>query len=292
MYDAIIIGSGPAGISCALYLKRSNLNVLVIGNGKTNLSKAHKIDNYYGFPGGISGEDLYNNGIRQAEELGIEVKNEEVTKITWDETYTVETVDNNYTGKVMVLATGTNKVKPRIENLDEFTGKGVSYCAICDGFFYRNKTVTLIGNSNYVISECNDLINIASKVNIITNGKEVTDVLDKYLKEHNDISLYTDKVVKIDGSSALEKVVLESGEEVETDGLFIAEGSASATDIANTLGIITKGNFIDVNENFETNLEGAYAIGDAIGGLLQVSKAVADGALASQNIIKYLRESK
>ncbi len=292
MYDAIIIGSGPAGISCALYLKRSNLNVLVIGNGKTNLSKAHKIDNYYGFPGGISGEDLYNNGIRQAEELGIEVKNEEVTKITWDETYTVETVDNNYTGKVMVLATGTNKVKPRIENLDEFTGKGVSYCAICDGFFYRNKTVTLIGNSNYVISECNDLINIASKVNIITNGKEVTDVLDKYLKEHNDISLYTDKVVKIDGSSALEKVVLESGEEVVTDGLFIAEGSASATDIANTLGIITKGNFIDVNENFETNLEGAYAIGDAIGGLLQVSKAVADGALASQNIIKYLRESK
>jgi thioredoxin reductase (NADPH) len=292
MYDAIIIGSGPAGISCALYLKRSNLNVLVIGNGKTNLSKAHKIDNYYGFPGGISGEDLYNNGIRQAEELGIEVKNEEVTKITWDETYTVETVDNNYTGKVMVLATGTNKVKPRIENLDEFTGKGVSYCAICDGFFYRNKTVTLIGNSNYVISECNDLINIASKVNIITNGKEVTDVLDKYLKEHNDISLYTDKVVKIDGSSALEKVVLESGEEVETDGLFIAEGSASATDIANTLGIITKGNFIDVNERFETNLEGAYAIGDAIGGLLQVSKAVADGALASQNIIKYLRESK
>ena len=292
MYDAIIICSGPAGISCALYLKRSNLNVLVIGNGKTNLSKAHKIDNYYGFPGGISGEDLYNNGIRQAEELGIEVKNEEVTKITWDETYTVETVDNNYTGKVMVLATGTNKVKPRIENLDEFTGKGVSYCAICDGFFYRNKTVTLIGNSNYVISECNDLINIASKVNIITNGKEVTDVLDKYLKEHNDISLYTDKVVKIDGSSALEKVVLESGEEVETDGLFIAEGSASATDIANTLGIITKGNFIDVNENFETNLEGAYAIGDAIGGLLQVSKAVADGALASQNIIKYLRESK
>ena len=292
MYDAIIIGSGPAGISCALYLKRSNLNVLVIGNGKTNLSKAHKIDNYYGFPGGISGEDLYNNGIRQAEELGIEVKNEEVTKITWDETYTVETVDNNYTGKVMVLATGTNKVKPRIENLDEFTGKGVSYCAICDGFFYRNKTVTLIGNSNYVISECNDLINIASKVNIITNGKEVTDALDKYLKEHNDISLYTDKVVKIDGSSALEKVVLESGEEVETDGLFIAEGSASATDIANTLGIITKGNFIDVNENFETNLEGAYAIGDAIGGLLQVSKAVADGALASQNIIKYLRESK
>ena len=292
MYDAIIIGSGPAGISCALYLKRSNLNVLVIGNGKTNLSKAHKIDNYYGFPGGISGEELYNNGIRQAEELGIEVKNEEVTKITWDETYTVETVDNNYTGKVMVLATGTNKVKPRIENLDEFTGKGVSYCAICDGFFYRNKTVTLIGNSNYVISECNDLINIASKVNIITNGKEVTDVLDKYLKEHNDISLYTDKVVKIDGSSALEKVVLESGEEVVTDGLFIAEGSASATDIANTLGIITKGNFIDVNENFETNLEGAYAIGDAIGGLLQVSKAVADGALASQNIIKYLRESK
>ena len=292
MYDAIIIGSGPAGISCALYLKRSNLNVLVIGNGKTNLSKAHKIDNYYGFPGGISGEDLYNNGIRQAEELGIEVKNEEVTKITWDETYTVETVDNNYTGKVMVLATGTNKVKPHIENLDEFTGKGVSYCAICDGFFYHNKTVTLIGNSNYVISECNDLINIASKVNIITNGKEVTDVLDKYLKEHNDISLYTDKVVKIDGSSALEKVVLESGEEVVTDGLFIAEGSASATDIANTLGIITKGNFIDVNENFETNLEGAYAIGDAIGGLLQVSKAVADGALASQNIIKYLRESK
>ena len=292
MYDAIIIGSGPAGISCALYLKRSNLNVLVIGNGKTNLSKAHKIDNYYGFPGGISGEDLYNNGIRQAEELGIEVKNEEVTKITWDETYTVETVDNNYTGKVMVLATGTNKVKPRIENLDEFTGKGVSYCAICDGFFYRNKTVTLIGNSNYAISECNDLINIASKVNIITNGKEVTDVLDKYLKEHNDISLYTDKVVKIDGGSALEKVVLESGEEVETDGLFIAEGSASATDIANTLGIITKGNFIDVNENFETNLEGAYAIGDAIGGLLQVSKAVADGALASQNIIKYLRENK
>ena len=143
MYDAIVIGAGPAGISASLYLKRANKNVLVLYHGESQLEKAHKIDNFYGFAGGISGKDLYQNGINQAKALGIEVMDKEVLSIQMNENmeYNVKTNDILYSSKVIILATGNKKLKPNINGIDKFEGAGISYCAICDGFFYRKKRI-------------------------------------------------------------------------------------------------------------------------------------------------------
>ena len=147
MYDIIIIGAGPAGISAALYAKRANSNVLVLYQGETSLGGAEKIDNYYGFPGGITGKELYENGIKQAEELGVEVKKIEVIQIkNLGNTFNVKTEDGNYEAKAIILSTGNKKIRPNIKGIKEFEGKGISYCAICDAFFYRKKNVAVIGN--------------------------------------------------------------------------------------------------------------------------------------------------
>ena len=142
MKDVIIIGAGPAGISASLYAKRGNLDVLVLYNDGSTVSEAHKIDNYYGFPGGISGEELYNNGINQAKQLGIETKKTEVVGIeNLGNHFNLKTTKGDFEALAVVLSTGNKKLKPNIQGVKEFEGKGVSYCAICDAFFFRNKNV-------------------------------------------------------------------------------------------------------------------------------------------------------
>ena len=183
MYDVIIVGAGPAGISASLYTKRANLKTLVLYSDESSLEKTKKVENYYGFENGIEGKQLYFSGIKQAEEIGVEVKKEEVTNIfNNDKEFKVVTSENEYLSKVVILATGNKKNKPKIAGIDEFEGKGISYCAICDGFFYRNKSVSVLGNSRYALSEVNDLINIAKDITILTDGKEAPEVRDDSIK--------------------------------------------------------------------------------------------------------------
>ena len=173
MYDVIIIGAGPAGISASLYVKRANLSVLVLYYGESNLEKATKIDNYYGFTEGISGEDLYYNGIKQARNLGIEVKEQEVVGIeNLGDSFKIKTENQNFESKSVIIATGNRKVKPNIKGIEEFDGRGISYCAICDAFFYRNKNIAVIGNGKFAINEATELSHVANKVTILTNGLE------------------------------------------------------------------------------------------------------------------------
>ena len=147
MYDIIIIGAGPAGISAALYAKRANTNVLLLYHGQTSLEKAERIDNYYGFPGGITGKELYENGIKQAKDLGIELKEIEVIQIeNLEDSFNVKTEKESFEAKSIILSTGNKKLESDIPGIKEFEGKGVSYCAICDAFFYKNKNVAVIGN--------------------------------------------------------------------------------------------------------------------------------------------------
>lgn len=144
-YDVIIIGAGPAGISASLYTQRGNLKTLVLYKDKSSLEKTDKIENYYGFENGISGEQLYKNGIKQAQNIGVDVQKEEVIKIDIiSEGFLVKSSKEEYISKVIILATGNKKNKPKIKGIEKFEGKGVSYCAICDGFFYRNKSVAVI----------------------------------------------------------------------------------------------------------------------------------------------------
>lgn len=280
-YDVIIIGAGPAGVSAGLYTKRANKKTLIIYNNESSLEKATKIENYYGFENGISGEELYKKGIEQAKNLGINVKKEEVIKIDKiKDIFEVKTVNENYTAKNVVLATGNKKNKPDIKNIEKFDGKGVSYCAICDGFFYRGKDVVVIGNGNYAIAETNDLINIVNHVTILTNGKKIPE----FRAENVDIE--NRKAVAIEGNDNVEAVELDDGTKLKTDGVFVAQGVAGSTDFARKIGALVKNKKIVVNEKMQTTVEGLYACGDCIGGTLQVAKAVNDGMTAGIDIIK------
>ena len=280
MKDCIIIGCGPAGISAGLYLKRANKDVLCFYSGGSSLEDASLIQNYYGFPNGISGKELYNNGIEQAKNLGIEVKNEEVVHIEKSDCFKVKTNVSEYEAKSVILAIGNKKVKPNIEGIKEFDGKGVSYCAICDGFFFRNKNVVVIGDGNFAISEAEILKNVTNSVKILTDGNNI--------KGKTDFEFVEKKITKISGNDKVENVEFEDGTKIEADGVFVALGEAGAFDFAKILGIIVDGQIIKVDENMRTNIDGLYAVGNSIGGLLQVSKAVYDGAVAGLDVIKYL----
>lgn len=280
MYDVIIVGAGPAGVSAGLYAKRANKEVLIIYNGESNLEKAHLIDNYYGFDGGITGKDLYESGIKQAISLGIEVKKEEVLHIEKESSFKVKTESQEYEGKTLILATGNKKLRPNINGILEFEGKGISYCAICDGFFYRKKNVVVIGSGKFANSEANDLKNIANSVKILTNGEE--------LETETEFEVVKTKIKEIKGDTKVRSIEFEDGTTLEVDGIFVALGEAGGADFAKKIGVLTKGDSIIVNEDMETNVEGLYSCGNSTGGLLQVCKAVYEGAVAGLSAVNYL----
>lgn len=286
MYDVIIIGAGPAGISAGLYIKRSNLNVLILYKDISSLEKTEHIENYYGFENGISGKDLYMAGINQAKNIGIDVKNEETVniKMTENKQYEVITENKIYSAKSVIIATGNKKNTPNIDGIKEFEGKGVSYCAICDGFFFKDKVVAVLGNGKYALSEANELINIAKTVIILTDGEE-------FVEKESNIKIDKRKISKVLGDKKLEEIEFEDNSKIKIDGLFIALGVAGGNDFAKKLGVITKNNKIIVNENMETNIPGVFACGDCVGGLFQISKSVYDGTIAGLQAIRYIREN-
>lgn len=286
MYDVIIIGAGPAGISASLYAKRANMKVLVIYKGISNLEKSVTIENYYGFPNGIDGKTLYNNGIKQAKNLGVEIKTSEVIGIEYIQNgFNVKTLQDEYSGKSIIIATGNKKVSPNIKGLKEFEGKGVSYCAICDGFFYKGKKVAVIGKGEFAYSEAKMLSNVAHKIIMLTNGEQIE-------FEKNGFDINNKKIKEIAGEEKVKKIIFEDLSEINVDGVFIALGEAGARDFAKTLGIITENDNIKVNENMETNVKGIYACGNITGGLLQVSKAVFEGAKAGLSAVRYVKENE
>ena len=285
-YDVIIVGAGPAGISASLYAKRSNMTVLVLHYGTSELEKAHKIDNYYGFKNGITGAELYNYGIEQAKNLGVEVSKKEILSIEIAENslFKVNSSDESLLAKSVIIATGNKKIRPNINGIEDFEGKGISYCAICDGFFYRGKNVAVIGNGNFAIHEANDLINIVKSVKILTNGAEAPNT-SKY-------EIDTRKIKKICGEKKVSSIEFEGGEILEIDGIFIAQGIAGGSNFAKKLGVISNNDNLVINENMETNIKGIFACGNLTGGLLQVSKAVYEGAKAGIQASNYVRNLK
>ena len=235
VYDCLIIGAGPAGITSSLYITRANLKALVLYQGESALEKTNLIQNYYGFSEGISGKQLYETGIKQAQNLGVEVKKEEATKIQiLQNGFKVITPKAEYEAKTIILATGNSKNKPKIIGIEEFEGQGVSYCAVCDGFFYRNKEVCVIGSGNYAISEVNELIAIAKKITILTNGERKPEF------RADNIDIETKEIKEIAGKDKVEEIQFKDGKTLKTDGIFIAQGVAGSLDFAKKLGIMTR----------------------------------------------------
>lgn len=301
MEKVIIIGAGPAGISAALYAVRGNLDPLVINNGIGALEKAEKIENYYGLDHPLSGQELYDTGIAQAKALGVRILDAQVLGVGGFDTFTVKTTEGEFETQSLILATGSKRAAPKIPGVKEFEGRGVSYCAICDAFFYRGKDVAVLGNGDFAMHEARELSNTASTVTIYTNGEE-----PEFTPEGN-ISVNTMKIQSVEGDDLVSGIRLaadvqaqEIKPEADTqdspdtfcraDGVFIAMGTAGSTEIARQMGaeLTEKGN-IKVDENMETTIPGLYAAGDCTGGLLQVAKAVYEGAQAGINAGKYVR---
>lgn len=280
MYDVIIIGSGPAGISAAIYAKRRNLSVLVISKGKGALYGAEKIENYYGFVEGISGEELYENGIKQATKLKIEIIQDEVVEIQYFENFVVETVNSKYESKTVILATGANRISADIKGIQKFEGKGISYCVVCDAFLYRGKNVAVIGNGNYAIHEVENLKPVANSVTILTNGEPIIENRDI------DVNVIDKKILEFRGENKIKEIQFEDNTKQIIDGVFIAMGTASSNDLARKIGARVENNHIVVNENMETTISGLFACGDCTGGILQISKAVYEGAKAGLAVLK------
>ena len=313
-YDVIIIGAGPAGISASLYAKRANLSVLVLYYGESQLEKAHQIDNYYGFADGISGRDLYENGIQQAKNLGVQVVNSEVTHIELlsmspAPVYSVKAsrkdgganVEEEFSAPVIILATGNKKLRPSIPGILELEGKGVSYCAVCDGFFYRKKKVSVIGDKLYALQEALHLANMAESVTILTNGKSADELNSLLNEEKERLSSEVLSKIKVDARSIAEirgtdgvvsGVAFSDGEILPVAGVFVALGEAGGADFAKKIGISLEGDSISVDEKMQTNAQGIYSCGNVTGGLLQVCKAVYEGGVAGLSAVEYIRSLK
>ena len=286
VYDVIIIGSGPAGISASLYTKRANLETLIISKGTGTLEKVGKIENYYGLSENIDGEKLQQIGEKQAENLGIEIKREEVMQIEYDANYIVKTLNHIYEAKTIILATGSNRKTIKIKGIKEFEGKGVSYCATCDAFFFRGKNVGVLGSKEYALHEAQELLPIANSVIMLTNGEEP---LQKRVEE---LEIEERKIREFRGTEKIEEIEFEDNTKKKIDGIFVAIGTASSSDLARKLGVKLeeKTNNIIVNDKMETNMPGLYACGDCTGGILQIAKAVYEGMVAGMSVIKYLKK--
>lgn len=281
MYDVIIIGGGPAGISAALYALRANLKVAVIENGPQALAKAHKIDNYYGVS--MSGSELYAAGLQQAADLGAELIHDEVVGIEYIGDFSVITKNNAFTAQAVILATGTKAQTVKIDNLPQLEGKGVSYCAVCDGFFFRGKKVAVLGSGAYALHEAEYLSHLAQSVTILTNGAD-----PQLIRQHG-MEVNSKPLASVQGTAKLTGITFADGSEEVFDGLFIALGSADSSDLARKLGAQLNGRFIAAEADGSTNIPGLFAAGDCIGGFLQVSKAIYDGAVAGSSAIKFIR---
>lgn len=288
MYDVIIIGKGPAGMSAALYTVRSNLRTLIIGKNSSSLLKADKIDNYFGFAETISGKGLLQNGEMQVRRLGAEILEDEVISVEQEDFFKVLTSTDIYLCKALLLATGQQHKVIRIENLVKFEGRGVSYCSTCDGFFYNNLKVGVLGHRDFAIHEALELTAFTTDITIYTDGNQL-DISDRYINESGRFRVDARKISKLDGNEFLERIHFADGTSDNVDGLFVAYESASSIDFARKLGIITDGNTVVTDSNQRTNIDGVFAAGDCSSKFRQISVAVGQGAVAGKAISEYLK---
>lgn len=284
MSKIVIIGSGPAGVSASLYTSRAGIETTIITTGYSSLKKAELIENYYGFEQPITGEQLEKSGLEGAKRLGVEIINKEVVGIGFENSLVVNTEDGNIEADGVLIATGSSRVVPKIEGIEEFEGKGVSYCAVCDAFFYRGKDVVVLGNGKYAVHEANELLPVANSVTILTDGQEMQTEVPSNVK------VITEKIKKLLGDDKISGVKFENDSEISTSGFFVAVGVAGSTALAKKIGALVEGNKIVVDENMATNIPGLFAAGDCTGGFLQVSTAVGEGAKAGMQLIKHVRK--
>jgi len=289
MYDAIVIGGGPAGLTSAIYLRRANKNVLVLEANVCGgqIVNAKDVENYPGYEH-ISGFDFSENLRKQVLNLGAEIKYETVLKV--DENKKVYTANNIYEAKSVIIAIGSKNRKLKIDNEDKFTGRGISYCATCDGNFYRNKDVAVIGSGNTALDDILYLSDIANHVYGIVRGdsyKGELQELEEIKKKDNVTLMFNSVVTELLGDETLEKIKINDEKEINVSGVFVAIGQEPNNMMFKNIVDLDEKGYIITTEEVKTKTKGIYVAGDArVKVLRQLTTATSDGALAATYAIK------
>ena len=288
MKEIIIVGSGPAGISASLYTARAGLKTTIISKGYGSLEKAELIENYYGIGSPISGKELHNRGIDSAKELGVKFITDEVVGLTYFDRYTVSGTQGEYYADAVILATGSERKAPKIKGLAEFESRGVSFCAICDAFACRGKAAVVIGSGEYALHEASVLARTSSSVTVLTNASTLS--IPKESFENLGFKVIETPISEILGSNRVEKVSFEDGTSIDTAMVFIAVGIAGTAELARKAGAYVENGKITTDEKMSAGLPGLFAAGDCTGGLLQIAKAVHEGAQAGLSAVTFLKK--
>jgi thioredoxin reductase (NADPH) len=300
IYDTIIIGGGPAGYTAALYAARAGLDTLIIERmapgGQMGLTG--DIENYPGFDEGIDGFTLGMKMQAGAEKFGAKTEYAEVTGIcTEGETKTVRTTSGDYYAKTVIIATGANPRHLGIEGEERLTGRGVHYCAHCDGRFYKDKTVAVVGGGNSAVGDALYLARLCKKVYLIhrRDSFRASKVYHEPLRSTENIELVldsaVDEIIADERLSALKVKNLKSGEclILECDGLFVSVGRQPATEFLSDLLPLDKGGYVIADESCETSIPGVFVAGDVRTKLLrQVVTAASDGAVCAHKAEEYI----
>lgn len=296
IYDLIIIGLGPAGISAAIYAKRAGIKILCLESEAPGglLNKINAVDNYPGYKH-VMGPDLAFQMYEQINDLGVEYKIKKVTNIEVNgDIKRVYCNEEVFEAKNIIIATGRKAKKLGLKNENKFVGKGVSYCATCDGALYKGKDVAVVGGGNSAIEEALYLANIVNKVYLIHRRDEFRaeqELVDN-LKDMNNIEiLYNRTVTELVGEENLKKIVLDDGKELEVSCLFTYVGYEPYSDFLSDLSITDEKCYIKVDENYQTSIKGIYAVGDAIlKKVYQIVTATGEGAIAALEVAKRVKK--
>lgn len=280
-YDVIIVGAGPAGCSAALTARQRNLKTLVVYNADGAMEKAHRVDNYPGMPN-ISGKEFIKITREQMLEAGAELRKGLVQKIVpMGGNFSCLVENDIYEASSIILACGTARVRT-LQNEEELLGQGVSYCATCDGMFYRGKTVIVVGSGGESVEEANYLAEI-TKVKYCSEKKHDTSKLNE------NITLIDDKPRAIEKSDEGMKLICDKSEHV-ADGIFVIRPAIALTQLLPELEV--KDGSVYVDKDMATNVNGVFAAGDMVGQPLQVAKATGEGNIAALSAAKYIKQAE
>jgi len=295
-YDVVILGTGPAGLQAAIHAARTKVSVLVLGREhKSSLYRAH-IENYCCLEK-ISGEEILDQGVEQAKKFGTHFLSEDVIKTQQEgDRFVISTESQrNITTNALVLAMGISRNRLGIPGEKEFLGKGVSYCVDCDANFYKGAKVAVVGNESAAVSGALTLLFYADEVHLVAEDLRVTERL-QYQIEESAVRFHSGKKVKeILGKNAVEGIILDDGERLEVEGVFIETGAKGAVELAATLGVALdpeKYQYIVVDKKQQTNVPGIFAAGDICGPPWQMAKAVGEGCVAGLTAAAYAKKMR
>jgi thioredoxin reductase (NADPH) len=304
IYEVIIIGGGPAGLTAGLYTSRSRFNTLLIEIGLLGgqMTTTEVIENYPGFPQGINGDELSRLMEEQAKRFGLEVVSQEVVEVKLEgERKLIKTDESTYLCEALIICTGTEYRKLGIPGEKEFTGKGVSYCATCDGAFFKDSQIVVVGGGDSALTEALFLTKFAKELTIIHRREALrgTKIYQERVLSNPKIKMLWNSVVqRIKGDSIVRSIVIKNvktGEidEFNTEGVFLFVGVSPRTQFLKNLITFDEAGYIVTDENCETSIKGVFAAGDCRKRLLrQIATAVGDGATAAFATEKYLEERK